>query len=157
MTMRHSFSLENYLWASFEPLDDGGFFQWGFIFALAACLGTVPVLDFFLNHPGCVNLGCKPPWGLVCHCSSSGDFLSFIIVFGAGAVGFVFDSSLHQGFILILVLWDLSRSPSRLWALCSVPTHLLRPWQPRLRVARFATCLQCPVHFWVPIFTKILA
>lgn len=61
MTMSYSFSLENYLWAFFEALDDGGFFQWGFMFALAVpgttisswlFLGSSRLCEFVNPHEG---------------------------------------------------------------------------------------------------------
>lgn len=143
--MSRSFSLENYLWASFEALDDGEFFQWGFIFALTACLGTLNTTSscFFLSSRLCES-------GLWIHMRIGlslqlirGLPLLYYCLLGAGAMGFVFDLSFHQGFILKSVLWRLN-------SLLDPPSTYPEAMQPRSRVAVFAKCFHCPIHFWFP-------
>lgn len=97
---------------------------------------------------------CKSSWGLSVTTTHQGNsFPLFLLSLGQE----LWDLFLYQRFILLPVLGDLSvlfNSPGRLWTLASVLPHFLRPRKPRLRLVRFGKCPQCPIHFWVPTFTK---
>ena len=110
-------------------MDDGGFFWWGFIFALAAHLGTLPVLDFFLYHPGCVWIwpvnSHEDELVIAAHEGTSSPLL--LPSLGPELWGLFFiHPYTKDSFILKRVLWDLRRllDPQRGCRLCFLVVHI---------------------------------
>lgn len=76
--------------------------------------------------------------------------LLYYRLLGVGAVGFVFDLSFHQGFILIPVLWGLN-------SLLDPPRTYPEAMAATVESGRGCQTLSVSHSFLVPIFTKILA
>lgn len=130
---------------------------WAFPVWIYVCFGCVPgttisSLLFLGSSRLCEFVNPHEGWLVIT--THQGTSFSFILAFSRpGIVGLIFDFFLHQRFILLPVLWEMSMlfdSPCRLRALSSVLPHFWGNGNQGWNRLGFGKRPQCPIHSGFP-------